>query len=160
MKFEQQQNKQNFFLILDGNNEEKNSADTSNMPLQSKKIKNGDVAIDECKESFGQITQQTGGYTSYLNHIKCAYFTSYVKQMWDQSDCDEYHYVFECSALLSIWKKLFNEYLLRNPSTIKVISLMSTSNPVTLRKIWKLISKLLSWSVLLGKHLGMYFLRP
>lgn len=53
---------------------------------------------------------------------------------------DEYHYVLKCSALLSIRKKLFNEYLLRNPSTIKFRSLMSTSNPVTLLKICKLIS--------------------
>lgn len=70
MKFEQQQNqpnKQNFvFLILDGNNEGKVLADTSNMPLESKKLENEDVTIDECKKSFAQITQQTGGYTSYL----------------------------------------------------------------------------------------------
>lgn len=78
MKFEQhqnQQNKQNFFIISDGNNEKKDSADTSNMPLESKKINNGDVAKDECKESFAQITQQTGGYTSYLkSHKLCIFY--------------------------------------------------------------------------------------
>lgn len=33
--------------VLDGNNEKKNMADTSNIPRESRKIKNGDVAKDE-----------------------------------------------------------------------------------------------------------------
>lgn len=64
----------------DGNNEKQNSADTSNIPLESTKIKNGDVAKDECKASFAQITQQTGGYTSYLKSHKLSIFY-FVKEI-------------------------------------------------------------------------------
>lgn len=79
MKFKQHQNQQNCFIVLDGNNEKKNMADTSNIPRESRKIKNGDVAKDECKESFAQITQQTCGYTSYLkSHKLCIFF--FVKE--------------------------------------------------------------------------------
>lgn len=75
MKFEQHQNQQNIFIILDGNSEKKDSADTSNMPLESMKLNNGDVPKDECKEKFAQITQQTGGYTLYLkSHKLCIFY--------------------------------------------------------------------------------------
>lgn len=68
------QTNKTFFLILDGNNEGKILADTSNMPLESKKLENQDANIDECKESFAQITQHTGGYTSYLKSHKMCIF--------------------------------------------------------------------------------------
>lgn len=67
------------FHNLDGNNEKKDSADTSNIPLESREIKNGDVSKDECKERFAPITQQTGGYTSYLkSHKMCIFY--FVKE--------------------------------------------------------------------------------
>lgn len=55
---------------------------------------------------------------------------------------DEYHYVLECSALSPVRKKLFINYYLKNPNTLKFRTLMSSSNHEILMKMCTLISKI------------------
>lgn len=55
---------------------------------------------------------------------------------------NEFHYVLECSALSHVRKKLFSDYYLKNPNTLKFRTLMSLSNHVILMKMCTLIRKI------------------